>query len=67
LRHNAKVYIAGRSEAKANEAITMLKKETGKMNIHFLKLDLADVQSAITAAKEFTAKEQRLDLLFNNG
>ena len=51
MLHNAKVYIAGRSEAKANEAITTLKEETGKTDIHFLKLDLADIQSAIRAAK----------------
>jgi len=67
LLHNAKVYIAGRSEAKANEAITTLKEETGKTDIHFLKLDLADIQSAITAAKELAAKGQQLDLLFNSG
>ena len=67
MLHNAKVYIAGRSEAKANEAITTLKEETGKTDIHFLKLDLADIQSAITAAKELAAKEQQLDLLFNSG
>ena len=67
LVHNAKVYIAGRSEEKGTEAITKLREETGKNQVYFLKLDLADIQSVIVAAQEFISKEQRLDMLFNNG
>jgi NAD(P)-dependent dehydrogenase (short-subunit alcohol dehydrogenase family) len=44
-----------------------MKAETGKTDAHFLKLDLADIKSATAAAKEFMAKEGRLDLLFNSG
>jgi NADP-dependent 3-hydroxy acid dehydrogenase YdfG len=67
LEHRAKVYIAGRSETKAEAAITKLKRETGSNKVHFLKLDLADIPSAATAARELASKEPRLDLLFNNG
>jgi NAD(P)-dependent dehydrogenase (short-subunit alcohol dehydrogenase family) len=67
LEHRAKVYIAGRSETKAETAITKLKSETGSNKVHFLKLDLADIPSAAAAARELVSKEPRLDLLFNNG
>jgi retinol dehydrogenase 12 len=43
-----------------------LKKETGKGDVYFLKLDLADIPSAAAAARELASKETRLDLLFNN-
>jgi NAD(P)-dependent dehydrogenase (short-subunit alcohol dehydrogenase family) len=43
-----------------------LKKETGKEDVYFLKLDLADIPSAAAAARELASKETRLDLLFNN-
>jgi short-subunit dehydrogenase len=59
--------VAGRSREKAESAITKLKAETGKVDAHFLKLDLADIKSATTAAKELMSKESRLDLLFNSG
>ena len=52
LAHNAKVYIAARSEEKAKSAITELKEQTGKEAI-FLKLDLADLKSVKSSAEEF--------------
>jgi len=52
LTHNAKVYIAARSQEKAEEAIKELKEETGKEGI-FLKLDLADLKAVKVAAEEF--------------
>ena len=61
------MYIAGRSKAKAESAITKLKEQTGKTDVHFLQLDLADIDSAIASAKELASNEQKLDLLFNNG
>jgi retinol dehydrogenase 12 len=61
------VYIAGRSKAKADTAIAKLKEQTGKDDVHFLQLDLADINSAVEAAKELRSKEQSLNLLFNNG
>ncbi|KAF9013216.1 NAD(P)-binding protein [Cyathus striatus] len=65
LLHNAKVYVAARSQEKAEEAIKELKEQTGKEGI-FLKLDLADLASIKKAADEFQSKEKELHILFNN-
>lgn len=43
-----------------------LKEVTGKTNVHFLKLDLADLPSCAAAAKELLAKEPNIDILFLN-
>ncbi|EJD04808.1 NAD-binding protein [Fomitiporia mediterranea MF3/22] len=66
LRHNAKVYIAGRNKAKADAAISELNKETGKEAV-FLELDLASLKAVKKAAEEFISKETQLNILFNNG
>ncbi|KAF4610211.1 hypothetical protein D9613_010552 [Agrocybe pediades] len=65
LSYNAKVYIAARSQEKAEAAIKDLKEETGKEGI-FLKLDLSDLRSVKTSAEEFLSKETELHVLFNN-
>jgi retinol dehydrogenase 12 len=52
LNHNAKVYLAARSAAKANAAIAELKDVTGKEAI-FLQLDLADITAVRRSAEEF--------------
>lgn len=80
--HGAKVYIGCRSPERAAEAIENIKKggdidlygewsftpvDASKAgSVEFLQLDLADLESVGRAAKEFTAKEQRLDVLFAN-
>ncbi|KAK6981593.1 hypothetical protein R3P38DRAFT_2578349 [Favolaschia claudopus] len=66
LSKNAKVYLAARSKSKAIPAIEQLYTETGK-RAEFLALDLADSKSVREAAEEFLSKEQKLDILFNNG
>ncbi|RPD56663.1 NAD(P)-binding protein [Lentinus tigrinus ALCF2SS1-7] len=65
LQHNAKVYLAARSKAKADAAIASLKDTTGKEAI-FLELDLADFAAIKKAADEFLSKEHELHVLFNN-
>ncbi|KAI0058521.1 NAD(P)-binding protein [Artomyces pyxidatus] len=65
LAHNAKVYMASRSEDKAKAAIEELKAATGKEAI-FLKLDLADLPSVKRSAEEFLSKEKELHILFLN-
>ena len=52
LAKNAKVYLACRSEAKAQAAIAKLKEETGKEAL-FLQLDLGDLKAVKRAAEEF--------------
>lgn len=65
---NAKVYIAARSEEKANSAIADLKKAYPKStgDLVFLHLDLADFNHIKSAAEQFKAKETKLHVLFNN-
>ncbi|KAJ8591108.1 NAD(P)-binding protein [Rhizopogon salebrosus TDB-379] len=65
LAHNAKVYVAARSQEKVEAAIKDLKNSTGKEAI-FLKLDLGDLKSVKAAAEEYLSKETKLDVLFNN-
>jgi len=67
LSKGARVYIATRSEEKSQKVIEELKTETGKDNIFFLKLDLADLVSVKTAAAEYMGKETELHTLYNNG
>ena len=66
--HNAKVYIAARSEEKASKAIasieTSFPKSTGEL--HFLHLDLSDLVLVKKSAESFLSKETRLDVLWNN-
>ncbi|KAI1791837.1 NAD(P)-binding protein [Ganoderma leucocontextum] len=65
LKHDAKVYMAARSEDKARGAIEKLKEETGK-EARYVQLDLSSVASVRTAAEAFLAKEDALHTLFNN-
>ncbi|KAG9027506.1 hypothetical protein FRB95_007643 [Tulasnella sp. JGI-2019a] len=66
LKKNAKVYMASRSRARAEEAINDLETKTGKRAI-FLELDLAKLDSITKAAQEFHKQETVLDVLFNSG
>lgn len=52
LRRNAKVYIAGRTPAKAEAAIQELKERTGKDAL-FFELDLANLRAIRKAAADF--------------
>ena len=67
-QHNAKVYVAARSEEKATKAIKEIKdlhpNSTGQ--IAFLHLDLSDLTTIKKSAEEFLSKEDRLDVLWNN-
>ncbi|KAJ7782022.1 hypothetical protein DFH07DRAFT_792336 [Mycena maculata] len=66
LNHNAKVYMASRSQSKAKIAIEDLKEQTGKEAL-FLQLDLGDLKTIKASADEFLQKESELHILFNNG
>lgn len=66
--HNpAQIYLAARSQEKAEAAITQLQEENPNISpLSFLKLDLASFNSVKAAAADFTSKESRLDILVNN-
>jgi retinol dehydrogenase 12 len=65
---NAAVYIAARTESKARQAIEDIKvaNPASKGRLEFLHLDLGDLSTIKASAVEFTSKESRLDVLFNN-
>ncbi|PVI04821.1 NAD(P)-binding protein [Periconia macrospinosa] len=65
---NAKVYIAARSEEKANKAIDDIKKaESGSRGaLIFLRLDLADLTTIKSSVQKFLDQETKLHVLFNN-
>ncbi|KAG9089539.1 hypothetical protein FRC06_001502 [Ceratobasidium sp. 370] len=53
LLKNAKVYLAARSKAKANDAIEWLKNKTNGKTVIFLQLDLVDFSSIHKVVGEF--------------
>ena len=64
-----KVYLAGRSEAKAQEAISHikgLKANSPGAELVFLQLSLDDLATIKPAAETFKSSETRLDVLFHN-
>ncbi|KAF4459474.1 reductase [Fusarium albosuccineum] len=65
-KRGARVYIASRSQERVNKAIASMKQDAGPLDLHFLKLDLQDLQSVKATAAEFMSKEPRLDILINN-
>lgn len=67
-QHNAKVYIAARSETKASKAISQMKSQfpESKGQLVFLHLDLDDLTTIKSSADDFLSKEDRLDVLWNN-
>ncbi|KAK5048494.1 hypothetical protein LTR84_005584 [Exophiala bonariae] len=66
--HNAKVYVAARSESKAQAAIDAIKalhpKSTG--SLHYLHLNLSDLGTIKSSVNEFLSKEDKLHWLNNN-
>jgi retinol dehydrogenase 12 len=73
LYRNAQVYIASRSRTKfdelVNEARDLLSLKGGPEisgHLQFLQLDLSDMASCVLAAKQFLAREKRLDVVVAN-
>lgn len=63
-RRGAKVYLGARNEEKAKAAIERLATEgIGAGEVHHLNLDLSDPCLAKAAAKDFSCRESRLDIL----
>lgn len=70
FRAGGKVYIAGRSEANAQQCMQEIRSSvddtacTGQLE--YLSLDLSDLSTIRPAAEAFKNKEPRLDVLWNN-
>ena len=67
-RHNGTVDIAGRSPERCTTAIAKISAEfpASGGRLEFLMVDLGDLTTIKPAAEEFTRREQRLDVLWNN-
>lgn len=65
---NAKVYVAARSQEKANKAIEQIKVKAPDSNgeVRFLHLDLDDLTTIKASADAFLSENDRLDVLWNN-
>lgn len=65
---NGTVYLAARSSERAQSAIQWIKDAhpDSKGSLHFLHLDLNDLEGIKSSAETFLKKETRLDVLFNN-
>jgi NAD(P)-dependent dehydrogenase (short-subunit alcohol dehydrogenase family) len=66
VRRGAKVYLAARSEEKAEYAIGRMEQEgmgERKGELVWLPIDLTDPQKAKAAAEWFIKRESRLDIL----
>lgn len=62
-----RVYVAGRSESKAQQAIKDIQDAIPDGgSLAFLYLDLEDLSTIKPAVQEFAAKEPKLDVLWNN-
>lgn len=64
-QRGARVLLACRDEAKAQEAMARIKRSMPRANLDFLPIDFADLDS-IRVAAERAAREPRLDALVNN-
>ncbi|WP_238882942.1 oxidoreductase [Clostridium sp. YIM B02551] len=65
-RAGAEVIMAGRNRDKGEEAIRRIKKMIPSGNIHFEKLDLADLSSIKNFGQRIRAQRKSLDILVNN-
>lgn len=65
---NGTVYAAARSADKTNAAMRWIKEKYPNSEgvLHYLHLDLNDLEGVKPSAETFLARESRLDVLFNN-
>jgi retinol dehydrogenase-12 len=62
----ARLFFAGRSEAKTRPVMEAVAQATSNRDLHFLALELEDLDSARRCADEFLARREPLHVLINN-
>lgn len=62
----AQVILACRSEERGLSAVERIQLADPSANVHFMRLDLADLVQVESFAQEFASRFDRLDLLINN-
>ena len=65
-RRGARVIMACRDIAKAEEAAAFVRKESGNGNVFVEELDLSSLESVCRCAERVNANEERIDVLLNN-
>jgi retinol dehydrogenase 12 len=65
-KRGGRVYIACRSQAKGEAAVTAISAQAGSDQVNLLHLDLADLASVRKCAQDFTALGEPLHVLINN-
>lgn len=65
-RRGARLFLAGRSEAKMRPAIDAIARETPAASPEFLALDLGDLESVRRCAADFLRRDLPLQVLVNN-
>jgi retinol dehydrogenase 12 len=65
-QRGGRVYVAGRSRAKGEEAAASIRASSGNEAVWFLPLDLADLNSVRSCASDFLARREPLHVLVNN-
>jgi retinol dehydrogenase-12 len=65
-RRGGRVYVACRSAAAGEAAVSAIKAETGSATVWLLPLDLASLASARSCAAQFLALDEPLHVLVNN-
>jgi NAD(P)-dependent dehydrogenase (short-subunit alcohol dehydrogenase family) len=64
--HPKEIFLAARTQEKAEDAIQEIKEAVPDSNISYIKLDLTSFASVKEAAEEFKRRSERLDILINN-
>lgn len=63
---DATVFVAGRSEERAQATVAQIKSETGNPNVDYLLADLSVQSQVRQLAEDFKSRYERLDVLVNN-
>lgn len=65
-KRGGKIYIACRDEKRGEDALKEIKEKSESDNVHFLKLDLASMESIREFSRKFHELETNLHILINN-
>ena len=63
---NATIVMANRDENKSKKAMDYIISKSGNSKIHFIRLDLGDLESVANFVKQFKQMNLGLDVLINN-
>lgn len=64
--HPKEIFLAARTQLKAEDAIQEIKEAVPENNISYIELDLTSFASVHAAAEEVKSRSDRLDILINN-